>query len=215
MELQNTARSAAQTIQAVHQSGMVWTKLKSTNFVMVPMDQHKKKKKNKDDWWTSMQVKAIDLELAVPQNEPPIDFSAEAAPPKFTMEYLCGREPQMEMKQSFDIWSLGMLFYKMATGWSYFNTNVDDGLAIVLELKHQQAAVRAAAEQAEQSQSPRMTTTRMTLDLKKHVVMDIEEKNVVDPDMRDLIASCLEMDPNHQPTIQQVLDHPFFFTRQR
>ena len=97
--LKAAAWSTAKAVAAVHTSNMVWTEIKSANFVVTK----------------SNAIKGIDLESAIPHSNNPIDFSPEACPPEFALAFLCGREPTMEMEPTFDIWSLGMLFYEIAT----------------------------------------------------------------------------------------------------
>ena len=178
-DLQAAAWSTAKCVEAVHTSNMVWTEIKSANFVVTK----------------SNNIKGIDLESAIPHSNNPIDFSPEACPPEFALAFLCGREPHMEMEHSFDIWSLGMLFYEMATGQAYFDTTAKDGLAIATKLKN------AAVDQTDKE-------GQGSLDLNKHGDID----QVVDADLKDLIAWCLEIDPAARPNVNEVLHHPFFST---
>ena len=99
---------------------------------------------------------------------------------------------KMEMEPSFDMWSLGILFYKMATGKNYFNPDVKDAFDIATLLRN------ASVEQK----------GRGSLDLYKHEEM----KNVKNEDLKHLISWCLEFDPEARPTIDQVLEHPFFIS---
>lgn len=175
--LRAAAWSTAKAVEAVHSSNMVWTEIKSANFVVTK----------------SNDIKGIDLESAIPQSNNPIDFSPEACPPEFALAFLCGREPSMEMEPTFDIWSLGMLFYEMATGIAYFDTTLKDGVAISTILKN--AAMDKAVKEGTAG-----------VDLNKHVKIDA----VVDPEMIKLIAWCLTIEPAARPTVQQVLQHPYF-----
>jgi len=180
-QLQNAMLSVAKCVEAVHASKMVWTEIKGANFVITDDSASS----------SSLNIKGIDLESAVPKRENPIDFSAEAIPPCFALDYLCGREPHAKMEKSFDIWSTGILFYKLATGKAYFDKDKKDSIEIAMALKNM------AAQQGGQG----------SLDLNKHGDID----QIVDaPELKHLIEACLKMDPAERPTIGQVLQHPYF-----
>lgn len=175
--LRAAAWTIAKAVEAVHTSNMVWTEIKSANFVVTK----------------SNAIKGIDLESAIPQSNNPIDFSPEACPPEFALAFLCGREPSMEMEPTFDIWSLGMVFYEMATGFAYFDTTLKDGVAISTILKN--AAMDKAVKEG-----------MAGVDLNKHVNFD----EVVDPEMKKLITWCLTIEPAARPTVDQILQHAYF-----
>jgi serine/threonine protein kinase len=120
-QLQETAENTARCVEAVHDRNMVWTEVKAENFVVAE---------------DGTSVKGIDLESAVPVKEIPLDYSLEAVPPEFAVAFLCGREPFMEMEQNFDVWSLGMLLYELATGKHYFEDKQDCKVEIAMKLKN-------------------------------------------------------------------------------
>mgnify|MGYP005843655119 CR=1 FL=1 len=126
--LREAAKSCAEVVKAVHSSDMVWTEIKPANFVV--------KENLASEKAFTFDLKGIDLESAVPHKGKPIDYSPEACPPEFAIAFLCGREPFMEMDYSFDIWSLGMVFYKLATGTGYFNPEMEDRVQIANTLKN-------------------------------------------------------------------------------
>ena len=160
-ELQTTARAAVECLQAMHERNLVWTELKSENFIVTQNGK----------------VKGIDVESAVPIKHNPIDFTPKQCPPEFAAGYLCGREPFMEMDFSFDIWSTGMLLYELATGRHYFAAQEHCHVTVCMELKNTCG-------------------------------MDLSE--VRQPLLQDLIRRCLHLDPSQRPTIQDVLQHPYF-----
>jgi hypothetical protein len=104
-ELRDAALSAAQCVQALHNAGLVWTDLKTENFVVM----------------SNGEVKGIDLESAMPAGDNPVDYSPEACPPEFADAFLSGDGPYFQLDYSYDIWSLGMMMLELATGRGYFD----------------------------------------------------------------------------------------------
>lgn len=104
-ELRDAAAAAAQCLQAIHGSGLVWTDLKTENFIVT----------------SDGTFKGIDLESAMPIKDNPVDYSPEGTPPEFARAFLAGEGPYFILQYSYDVWSLGMLFYEMSTGRGYFN----------------------------------------------------------------------------------------------
>jgi hypothetical protein len=104
-ELRDAAAAAAQCVQAAHQSGLVWTDLKTENFVVTRTGD----------------FKGIDLESAIPVGGNPVDYSPEACPPEFAQAFLDGDGPYFSLQTSYDIWSLGMMFYELGSGRGYFD----------------------------------------------------------------------------------------------
>ena len=104
-ELRDACISAAQCVQALHNVGLVWTDLKTENFVVMPDGE----------------VKGIDLESCMPVGDNPVDYSPEACPPEFAEAFLDGDGPYFQLDRTYDIWSLGMLMLELATGRGYFD----------------------------------------------------------------------------------------------
>lgn len=161
-KLREAATQVAKCVKAVHDSQMVWTEVKSENFVIC-----------------SGVVKGIDLESAVPLGSSLIDFTPKACPPEFALGFLDGRPQQDEMAFDYDVWSLGTVYYEMATG----------------ELFHDKKHIIEVAEII-------MDLTQSDLDA---FLLD----KIADPVFRDLIGACLSLDRSRRPTIDEVLCHPF------
>lgn len=104
-ELRDAASAAAQCLQAVHDSGLVWTDMKTENFIVTEEGQ----------------VKGIDLESAMPIRDNPVDYSPEATPPEFAKAFLAGDGPYFVLDKSYDMWSFGMLLYELSTGRGYWD----------------------------------------------------------------------------------------------
>jgi serine/threonine protein kinase len=116
-DLRDAASSAAQCLQAVHQSGLVWTDMKTENFVVT----------------AGGDVKGIDLESAMPFRDNPVDYSPEATPPEFAAAYLEGDGPYFVLEYNYDMWSFGMLLYEMATGRGYFDGKTPVAITKILK----------------------------------------------------------------------------------
>mmetsp|Transcript_5416 Transcript_5416/g.8307 ORF Transcript_5416/g.8307 Transcript_5416/m.8307 type:complete len:496 (+) Transcript_5416:75-1562(+) len=121
--LQEVAKQVADILYHLHvDHQLVWTELKSGNFVLTGDDT----------------LKAIDVESAIPQQSPNVLYTATYAPPEFALEDLCGRN--MAMDFSFDIWSYGMLLYEIAMGELYVTTHKmdkNDRVRIFMKLKEE------------------------------------------------------------------------------
>lgn len=160
-ELRDAAAAAAQCLQAVHSSGLVWTDMKTENFVV-----------GEDGTF-----KGIDLESAMPVRGNPVDYSPEATPPEFARAFLAGEGPYFPLDYNYDLWSFGMMLYELATGRGYFDGKTPLVITKLLE------------------QGP-----------------EVELDLVENPQLRDLIKQCLQLNPRSRPNILQVLLHPYFLT---
>uniref|UniRef100_A0A6S8P934 Protein kinase domain-containing protein n=1 Tax=Amphora coffeiformis TaxID=265554 RepID=A0A6S8P934_9STRA len=179
--LRKAVASTARTVKAYHDQDMVWTELKSRNFVVVD-DENKPSSSNNDLGEKS--IKAIDLESAVPRGEAPIDWSPEAIPPEFATPFLCGQEKGQRMQKGFDIFSLGLLWYELATARGYWKNRFDE---------EKPCHVRIATE----------------LRAADSMCLDHEEAQQIEPPLKDLIAQCLRMEPSERPSVNEILDHPY------
>jgi len=110
--MRDAASAALQCIQAMHSSGIVWTDLKTENFVIVSDEI--------GDNGNLPGVKGIDLESAMPRRQNPVDFSPEACPPEFAEAFISGEGLNFKLEYSYDIWSYGMMLYELTTGRAYF-----------------------------------------------------------------------------------------------
>jgi hypothetical protein len=123
--LRDASAAAGQCIQAMHNSRMVWTDLKTENFVIT-------EESGSDGGGLS--VRGIDLESAQPFSGPPIDFSPEACPPEFAEAFLAGWGTRFVLGPSYDMWSLGMMLYELSTGKPYFSNK--SGTVITTTLRN-------------------------------------------------------------------------------
>lgn len=111
--MRDVAATAGQCTQAMHSSKLVWTDLKTENFVIM----------EDEDGASGLKcVKGIDLESARPYGRNPVDYSPEACPPEFADAFVSGYGAEFILKPSYDMWSLGMMLYELSTGKPYFGT---------------------------------------------------------------------------------------------
>ena len=134
--LRNTAVAAVQCLQAVHSCSLVWTDLKTENFV-VKMGNDQK----------SFDVKGIDLESAMPYQDNPVDYSPEACPPEFADAFLAGEGPYFLLDYSYDVWSLGMMLYEISTGRSAFEGKSPSQITKILKSPGYEVDVSAVPDQ--------------------------------------------------------------------
>jgi serine/threonine protein kinase len=179
ISLRRAVARTAKTVKAFHAQKLVWTELKSENFVVnVALEEDR----------FHETIKAIDLESAVKKGKTAIDFTPEAIPPEFAEAYLYGREATVQMQKSFDIFSLGLLWYKMAVGRRFWQDEFFDEETTDLD-------VIKIAEGMK---------NRDKLDLTR-----LEEMGTVDRDLIQLISSCLQVNPDNRPKIDDLLQHPY------
>lgn len=118
--LRDAAASAGQCIQAVHSSNLVWTDLKTENFIVIGNDNLNEEVNDVNGKMGLPGVKGIDLESVVPVRNNPIDYTPEASPPEFAQALLAGEAREFVLDYSYDMWSLGMMLYELSTGSPYF-----------------------------------------------------------------------------------------------
>lgn len=168
--MRDAAVAAIQCVQAMHSSGLVWTDLKTENFVITTTDI--------EGTGGLPGVKGIDLESAILRGKAPVDFSPEACPPEFAKQFIAGKGYNFKLDYSYDIWSYGMMLYEIATGRCYFG-----------------------------NKSPAVITKTLAND-----DFEVDVSDVADPNLQDLISSCLDTNPKKRPGINRILLHPYFLS---
>lgn len=109
--LRDAAVAAAECIQAMHSSGVVWTDLKASNFVVVGNEI--------GDRGSLPGVKGIDVESGERAKSNPIMYSATACPPEFARAFLDKQASNFVLEYSYDIFGYGLFLYELATGSTY------------------------------------------------------------------------------------------------
>jgi serine/threonine protein kinase len=180
--LRQAVIQTARILKAYHTQKMVWTELKSTNFVIQPQETMESDHPHPQHFT----LKAIDLESAVPRGQNPIDYSVEAIPPEFAEAYMFGREPEMEMQKSFDIFSLGLLWYEVATGQQFWHREFFD----------------------EHEQCDNVMRIAVGMQGKDKLCLEHASSMMEEP-LRELVAACLSVDPDDRPKIDEILVHPY------
>ena len=132
--LVRVARSMASSLAKIHNKGLVWTDLKTDNYVFVKVNNensNNKDENNNNYFSASYMCKAIDLESAVLTNKPIVDFSPEIAAPEQINQLTGGElsssggrasdytlaisEPILAKKET-DIWALGISILHLYLG---------------------------------------------------------------------------------------------------
>ena len=178
-QLRHASHQAALCVQAFHSNSLVWTELKAENFVVQASDKYD------EDMVT---IKGIDLESAVGHKSKPIDFTPKACPPEFALPFLCGKEPTVEIDYSFDVWSLGMLLFKLATGNHYFS------------IDQQSCNIGIASTLRELTCDEQFTQE----------LLATPEMQAAPEGLIDIVTSCLRIDPSQRPCIDDILEHSYF-----
>lgn len=132
--LREAAVASVQCLQAVHSANLVWTDLKTENFVV-------------QDTAKGIVFRGIDLESAMPIRDNPVDYSPEACPPEFADAFLSGMGPYFVLEYNYDIWSLGMMLYELNTGRSVFEGISADKITKTLKTPEYQVDVSLMADE--------------------------------------------------------------------
>lgn len=133
-QLREAAVAAIQCLRAVHSANLVWTDLKTENFVVLTTSNN------------GIAFRGIDLESAMPVLDNPVDYSPEACPPEFADALLEGMGPYFILEYSYDIWSLGMMLFELSTGRPVFDGINPDKVTKMLKSPDYQVDVTAVPD---------------------------------------------------------------------
>lgn len=173
---------AAQCIDVLHsRARLVWTDLKAENLIFMEPQETE----NDGSIGKVMPIKGIDLESAIPYRGNPLDYTPEACPPEFAKFHLQGNAYDFILDYSYDVWSFGMLAYELATGSAYFRGKTPTEIMDVL---------------GDDNFVPPLAD--------EHEARAVYV--VPDPLLRDLIRSCLQIDPRKRISVKNILKHPYF-----
>ena len=127
-------------------------------------------------------IKGIDLESAIPHRGHPLDYTPEACPPEFAKFHLKGKAYDFVLDYSYDVWSFGMLAFELVTGSAYFRGKAPTEIMAIL----------GSADFSPPLSSPN------------------DDYLVEDPLLRELIRSCLKVDPRSRISVRNILRHRYF-----
>ena len=102
--LRDAASAAGQCVQAVHSSNLVWTDLKTENFIVVNNNNFNEEVGDIDGKMGLPGVRGIDLESVIAKGGNPIDYTPEACPPEFAKAYMGGYAGEFILNYSYDMW---------------------------------------------------------------------------------------------------------------
>ena len=125
-ELQAALLAAVKSLDTFHSSRLVWTDLKTENFVYVQGTSNVAE--NTQGAASLSAFKAIDLESARPVKGNPLDYTPEACPPEFARAFNAGDPHSFVLEYNYDIWSFGMMAYELATGHGFYDNNNPKGI---------------------------------------------------------------------------------------
>jgi len=173
---------AANCLHVLHsRARLIWTDLKAENLIFMESFTF-----GENDVAT-VEIKGVDLESAIPHRGHPLDYTPEACPPEFAKLHLRGNAYDFVLDYSYDVWSFGMLAYELATGSAYFKGKTPSEIMAIL---------------GDPGFMPPLENDDMN--------MDPSIVSIVDEELKDLIRSCLRVDPRKRISVQTILGHSYF-----